>query len=116
MAAQTSYINLDTLHAICKGDKEKKLKYLNQLLEMIPSSIQKLKLDIEEEDRSRLMREIHFMLPQLMFFGLDDFSDLMKKEKGLEYLPFDELSRKVIEGISKIERALEEAEAIVDNE
>jgi HPt (histidine-containing phosphotransfer) domain-containing protein len=116
LALQPSYINLDTLHAICKGDKDKKLRYLNQFLEMIPLSIQKLKLDIEEEDRSKLLKEIHFMSPQLVFFGIDDFSDLMKREKELELLPFDELKCQVLDGLNEIERALVEVGAIIENQ
>ena len=116
MALQVSYISLDALHAICKGDKDKKLKYLKQFLEMIPLSIQKLTLDIEEEDRVKLMKEIHFMSPQLVFFGIDDFSDLMKTEKEFHNLPFDVLKAHLIKALIKIESALKEVETIVENQ
>ena len=74
------------------------------------------KLDIEKEDRSKLLNEIHFMSPQLVFFGIDDFSDLMKREKEIEHLPFDVLKSQVLEGLNKIEIALEEAGAIIENQ
>lgn len=116
MSFRPSYINLDTLHAICKGDKDKRLRYLNQFLKMIPLSIQKLRLDIEEEDRNKLLKEIHFMSPQLAFFGIDGFSDVLKKEKVTERVSFDVLKSKILKEISNIEKALEEVKEIIDNQ
>ena len=116
LAQQPSYINFDTLHATCKGDKDKERRYLNQFIKMIPLSIQKLKLDIKEEDRSRLLKEIHFMAPQLVFFGIDYFSDLMKREKEIEHLPFNVLKNQVLAGINKIQSALEEVKTIIENQ
>ncbi len=116
LSFQPLYINLDTLHDYCKGDKDKELRFLMQFLEMIPLSIHKIQLNIEEKDRSKLLKEIHFMSPHLLFFGIEDFSDLTKREKEIEHLPFDVLKSQVFDGLDRIERAIEEARTIIENQ
>lgn len=78
--------------------------------------MQKLKTHIKEKDRNKLLKEIHFMSPQLVFFGIEDFSDLLKRDKVTEQLSFEEIESQVLEGISTIEKALIEVREIIDNQ
>ena len=113
MQKHTLNINLERLNKLCKGNKTKKLKYLKQFLEMIPLSIQKLKFAMEKGDRTTILKEFHFMSPQLLFFGIDDFSVLMERPSNDEVLSFEALKSQIEKGISKIEKALKEVESII---
>ena len=116
MEEQASHINLDALNALCKGDKDKKARYLHQFIKMQTPSIKKLKSDLETENRSGVVGEIHFMSPQLQFFGIDDFKDLLRREKESPFLQFNELRSRVLEGIDCIEKAMEEVKAILEDQ
>jgi len=113
MQKHTLNINLEGLNKLCKGDETKKLKYLKQFLKMISLSIQKLKLATEKGDRTLTLKELHFMSPQLLFFGIDDFSVLMERPSNDEVLSFEALKSQIEKGISKIEKALKEVESII---
>lgn len=115
MQKHTSNINLEGLNKLCKGNETKKLKYLKQFLEMISLSIQKLRLATEKGVRTTVMKEFHFMSPQLVFFGINDISVLMEKERENEGLSFDVLKNQIDKVIIKIEKALEEVESIIEN-
>lgn len=115
MQKHTSNINLAGLNKLCKGNETKKLKYLKQFLEMISLSIQKLRLATEKGDRTTVMKEFHFMSPQLVFFGINDISVLMEKERENDGLSFDLLKDQIEKTITKIEKALEEVESIIEN-
>lgn len=115
MQTHTSNINLEGLNKLCKGNETKKLKYLKQFLEMISLSIQKLRLATEKGDRTTVMKEFHFMSPQLVFFGINDISVLMEKERANDGLSFDLLKDQIEKAITKIEKALEEVESIIEN-
>lgn len=115
MQKHTSNINLEGLNNLCKGNETKKHKYLKQFLKMIPLSIQKLKFATEEGDRTTILKEFHFISPQLLFFGIDDMSLLMEKERENEGLSFDALKNQIDKIIIKIEKALKEVESIIEN-
>lgn len=114
MQKHTLNINLEGLNKLCKGNETKKLKYLKQFLEMIPLSIQKLKHTTEKGDRSETLKELHFMSPQLVFFGINDASVLLKREKKNEDLSFEMLKHQIDIDIIKIEKVLIEVESIIE--
>lgn len=114
MQEHTLNINLKQLNKLCKGNEARELKYLKQFLEMISLSIQKLKLATEKGDRTKVMKEIHFMLPQLVFFGVDVFSVLMEHDRKVKGLPFIKLKNQVKKAHSKIEKVLEEVKTIIE--
>jgi len=113
MLQNTLYIKLEGLLELCKDNEDRKHKYIIQFLEMIPQSIQKLKFATEKKDRSTIVKELHFMNPQLVFFGIDDYSVLMDKVRKVEGLPFDVLLIEINRGIVRIEKALKEVEWLI---
>ncbi len=115
MQNQFSYIKLKELHKLCKGDKDRELNYLKQFLDMITVSIQKIKLAIEKGDRETIVKELHYMSPQLMFFGINDFSILMERVQKKDELSFDLLRNQVDKGIFNINKALKEVESLIEN-
>ena len=82
------YIKLDNLDRLCKGDKNKRIKYLEQYLELIPSSVTRIELAMKQQDKTALAKEIHYIKPQLMFFGMEDSSLTNAQNKtNNDYLP-----------------------------
>lgn len=116
MGKSSLNISLEALHQLCKGDKKKELTYLNNLLEMMSLSIVKLKLASKNEDRPAIMKELHFMSPQLVFYGIEYIADLMEKEKTKEELSIEELKNQLDKSILKIENVLKYVEHIIDNQ
>lgn len=114
MQTHTSNINLEELNKHCKGNETKKLKYLKQFLEMIPLSIQKLKLAAKKGNRNEALKELHFMSPQLVFFGINDASVLLKRERENEGLSFEMLKNQIDIDIIKIEKALKVVGGIIE--
>jgi len=114
MGKSSLNISLEALHQLCKGDKKKELTYLNNLLEMMSLSIQKLKLASKNEDRSAIMKELHFMSPQLVFYGIESSVVLMEQEKTRRDLSFEKLKNQLKKSILKIENSLQEVQHIID--
>lgn len=105
-----SYIIFERLNRLCGSDKDKKLKYLNRFDQMLPVCIEKMKRAIEEKDERKLMQEVHFISPQLVFFGINDFSLLLEADQKKDGVSFDQLSKQIETSIVKIEKALKEIE------
>ena len=105
-------IQLEQLNQLCKGDPEKKRKYLLQFLELVPPRIQQIKKALKAGDHKSVRQTIHFLAPQLAFFGIPDFVDILKTTKGRpEALTLDHLRpvlKKIGIGITEIERLLKE--------
>ena len=115
MGEHPSYINLEALHELCEGNKNKENKYLNKFLEMMPISIQKLKFATKQEDRTAIMKELHFMSPQLVFYGIENFAVLINSVQANKDLSFEELKNQLDRSIITIEKALKEVSHIIEN-
>ena len=108
MQEKYNHINTESLIKLCKDDKVKQLKYLKQFLDLIPISKDRLEYFIKTENRVKLQGEIHYMLPQLVFFGIHDFTKILQKEDHAIPLTFEELTNYIKPGLIKIDKALEE--------
>ena len=115
MPKYSSNINLEKLSKLSKGGVNKDIKYLNQFAEMIPLSLKKLKHAIDKNDRRLIMLELHFMSPQLLFFGINDTSLLMEKEQSNKGLTSNSLKDALEEAIINIEKAVSEVEVLIKN-
>jgi len=110
MLKKYNHINIESLIELCKDDKIKQLKYLKQFLDLIPISKDRLEYCIKTKNRVELLGEIHYMLPQLIFFGIHDFTNILKKKDDPIPLTFEELTNYIKPGLIKIDKALEEIE------
>ncbi|MFK5855448.1 MAG: hypothetical protein QM503_04900 [Bacteroidota bacterium] len=113
MQKHISNINLKVLNKLCKGNETRKLNYLKQFLEMIPLSVQKIKFAIDKGDRKTILKELHYMSPQLVFFGIDDYYVVMENIRKGENILFNELKKQIDIGIVRIENAIIEVEELV---
>ena len=111
MKYQESIINLQELNKLCKGNVDKELKYMRLFTELIPLNIHKLKLSIEKEDRDMVMKEIHFMSPHLLFFGINDLTKFLEINEDLS---FDSLKKQINNCIIKIEKAIIIVENLIE--
>ncbi|MCB9290087.1 MAG: hypothetical protein H6560_22455 [Lewinellaceae bacterium] len=110
------HLKLDRLEKLCQGDPDRKLKYLKQLLEIVPKGMERLQIHLETKDRRALRRAIHYLAPQLSFFGIPDFALILQMEDSqFDNLPFEELKSKLKESISRIGLALAEAEQLAQS-
>ena len=110
-----SYLDLQKIEKLCKGNPIKKLKYLNQFLEIITPSLAQLKTALKTKDKSTFRKTLHFISPQLVFFGLFDIPDLLKKvEKDSIPLTSDSLNKTIQENIFTIEKAITEIKLLVE--
>lgn len=89
------FIDLKNLHNICRGDNEKKLKYLKQFVELITPRTQELKRSLEKADRANIRHILHKMSPQLQFFGVNEVIIPIRRME-FEYLSLDYKELKII--------------------
>jgi len=114
MATPGSQIRLDRLVALCKGDTARQLRYLHQFMELIPAGLEQLRQCLVLEDRSGIRQAVHYIGPQLIFFGLTGFSSLMEKiEKEATDLPWPDLARSIQACVPEIEGAIAELEDLI---
>ena len=103
-------IQLKQLDELCKGDQEKKKKYLAQFLQLVPPRIQQIKKALEAHDQKSLRQTMHFLAPQLAFFGIPDFVNILETTRGRqEAITSEQLKpvlKKIALAISEIERLL----------
>ena len=111
-----SYINLNNLEAISRGDKSRMQKYLRQFLELIPDRSNQLRKALLNEDRVQLRQILHKMSPQLQFFGIQDIIvPIQRLEFEYQTMPHEELTRLINEIISKLEGAINEVSRLIDS-
>jgi HPt (histidine-containing phosphotransfer) domain-containing protein len=112
----TTYIDLQNLINISRGDKTRMLKYLNQFLELIPPRIESLKVSLEAEDRKMTRQILHQMSPQLQFFGIPDVVEPIRRlELEYETMPLEDLKTLVNDILMKLDGAKMEVEKILKN-
>jgi len=111
-----SFIDLHNVKTICRGDKAKILKYLNQFKELIPERMIFLKLSLKNGDRIMIRQILHKMSPQLQFFGVKDIiTPIQRMEFEYQTMPINELEQLVNDIIIKLEQAVTEVSKIIDS-
>lgn len=70
---------------------------------------------MEEENTEKIFQEIHFMLPQLQFFGIDDFTEIMTRKPDTIQFSGIELKMQINSAITKIKMAIVEVDQIVEH-
>ena len=110
------FIDLDNVQSICRGDKVKMLRYLNQFNELIPQRKDYLKLSLMNGDRFMIRQILHKMSPQLQFFGIKGVTiPIQRMEFEYETIPINELEILVNDIIFKLEGAIKEVSNIIDS-
>lgn len=71
-------INLKRLDKLCKGNEEKRQRYLHQLLEMVPPRLELIEAGMKSGEHEKIRQSIHFLAPQLTFFGLPEFAGILE--------------------------------------
>lgn len=72
-------VNLERLERLCKGDLEKKQLYLRRFLELVPPGVDQIQTGLRATDGELVRQTIHFLVPQLVFFGIAEFSEILEK-------------------------------------
>ena len=104
-----TFINLENLVSIARGDSDRMLKYLKQFQELIPERLEQLKDALAENDRKQTRQILHKMSPQLQFFGIQDVAfPIQRLEMEYETMPLFELNALVNDIINKLEGAISE--------
>jgi len=112
-----SFINLENVRSICRGDTTKMLKYLNQFNELIPQRKDYLKLSLMNGDRFMVRQILHKMSPQLQFFGIKGvITPIQRMEFEYKTMPMNELQMLVNDIIFKLEGAIKEVSNIIDSD
>ena len=112
----TTYIDLQNLIAISRGDKGRMLKYLNQFQELIPQRIESLKSSLQVEDRKMTRQILHQMSPQLQFFGVPDVvAPIRRLEHEYETMLIEDLKSLVNDILIKLDGSSKEVELVLKN-
>lgn len=99
-------LNLDRLDQLCKGNAEKKQRYLRQFLEMIPPAIEKIRVGLEAGDSQAIRQAVHFLAPQLAFFGIEDFALILKQlGRQPDRLNLHDLHQSIVQAVDKTSQA-----------
>lgn len=112
----TSFIKLENLVALSRGDSERMMKYLNQFQELIPERLKQLKEALKKDDRKQIRQILHKMSPQLQFFGIQDIIiPIQRLEIEYNTMPFIELEALGNDIIYKLEGATKEVTKIIQS-
>ena len=112
----TTYIDLQNVISISRGDRGRMMKYLNQFLELIPPRIESLISSLEADDRKMIRQILHQMSPQLQFFGIPGvLTPIRRLEHEYETMPLAELSTLVHDLLQKLDGASQEVSLVLKN-
>lgn len=112
----TTFINLENVVNISRGDSDRMLKYLKQFQELIPERLIQLKEALNQDDRKQIRQIIHKMSPQLQFFGIQNIIlPIQRLEFEYESMPFFELQALGNDIIYKLEGATKEVSKIIQS-
>lgn len=106
-------IQLDRLNQLCGNNAEKKRKFLLQFLELVPSGMKQLSVDLKNGDREKVRKTIHFLAPQLAFFGIPDLSILLGELDGQPPVPLEKLKNDIKQSIQRIDKAVLEVRKMI---
>ena len=113
---EPTYIDLENLINISRGDKQRMLKYLKQFQELIPQRIENVKQSLAKEDRKMIRQILHQMSPQLQFFGIPDvLRPIRRLEHDYDTIPMEELTAIVNDLLAKLKGANDDVEMILKN-
>ena len=112
----TTFINLDNVISISRGNTDRMIKYLNQFQELIPERLQQLKKALDNNDRKQIRQVLHKMSPQLQFFGIQDIiKPIQRLEFEYDTMSFLELEALGNDIIYKLEGATKEVSQIIES-
>ena len=116
-ASKMTYIDLQNLITVSRGDSSHMLKYLNQFKELIPERSAQLKEALETNDRKLTRQLLHKMSPQLQFFGIQNIViPIQRLEFEYMSMPLDEMEVIVKDIIHKLEGAIIEVNKTIENQ
>jgi len=112
----STYVDLENLVGISRGNKERMLDYLNQFQELVPQRVQDLKRGLQDGDRKMICRVIHQMSPQMLFFGIPDvLESIQRLENEYQTMPFEELNSLTQDILAKLDGATAAVAGILKN-
>lgn len=110
----TSFVNLENLNQLSRGDQAMEHKYLKQFIELIPERMEKLNSGLKSEDRVMVRQTLHAMIPQLNFFGVPNVVEAIQKlEVEYKILPMPQLKQMVQDILFILQKALDEVKEIL---
>lgn len=100
------YIDLSNVEDISRGDHGRRMRYLNQFVDLVGHRSAEVSEALSQNDRVRIRMVVHSMKPQLLFFGVKNVQvDIDVLELKAESLPSDELRLHVVSLLDKCEKA-----------
>ncbi len=113
----TQYVNLTNVEQIARGDQAKYLKYLKQFEELVELRVVDLKKALADKDREQVIRVVHGMKPQVLFFEVKDSAQPMNaiETQGLEML-WEEMNAYCQLLIERLELAVTEIKSVISSQ
>lgn len=110
-------VDLERLDRLCKGNSEKKKRYLRQFLEMIPPAIGEIGAALAANDSQTVRQRTHFLAPQLAFFGINDFI-LIQKQFGAQppTAILNDLRKAIEQAVDKTNQATTEVQKLLNDQ
>jgi hypothetical protein len=106
-------IKLDRLNHLCGKDKAKKRQFLLQFLELVPPTLEQIKAGLKNGDRQKVRKGIHFLAPQLSFFGISDFTLILGQLDAQPRVPLEKLKGTIEQSLLKINKAVGEVRQMI---
>lgn len=106
-------IKLDRLDQLCGKDKAKKRQFLLQFLELVPPVLEQVEVGLKNGDREKLRKGIHFLAPQLSFFGISDFTLILGQLDAQPPIPLAKLKGTIEASLLKINKAVTEVRKMI---
>ncbi|MDF1696589.1 MAG: hypothetical protein P1U56_12185 [Saprospiraceae bacterium] len=111
-----TFINLENLITISRGDTSRMIKYLHQFQELIPLRMEGLKEQLEIGDRKMIRQILHQMSPQLQFFGIPNVvAPIRRLEHDFDTMPLQNLKILVHDILIQLDHANKEVALVLKN-
>lgn len=68
-------IDLSSVEQISRGDSQRKMRYLNQFVELMRERSEAIEAGLKASDLSAIQKVVHSMSPQLKFFEVSGTED-----------------------------------------
>ncbi len=107
------HIKLDRLDQLCGKNKVKKHQFLLQFLELVPPVLEQVKVGLKNRDREKVRKGIHFLAPQLSFFGISDFTLILGQLDAQPPASLEKLKGTIEQSLLKINKAMAEVRQMI---
>lgn len=108
-------IDLSSVDQISRGDREKKMRYLKQFVELMGERSQAIVEGLKASDLAAIQKIVHSMSPQLKFFEVKGSEQAAVNIQQPDLALTDDLRKEIGDFVTCVQTSIQEVAEIIES-